>query len=1023
MVEIFAGGATLTAMAKSCGLANSIAVDKVKKRNCRASIIQLNLLEPDHRALLDEWLSSPLCVWIHLAPVCGTASRARDIQVEPDDPVPLRSVDFPEGLPNLSESDATRVQLANLLYEYSCKVFATAAKRGVLVTLENPTRSYFWMTVWLLELVGTFPLFSSDSQMCMLGSDRPKWTCVLASFAGISQLNIKCDQKHKHAPWRKTKDSYGRYIWATATESQYPRKFCAALVMIVLQQLQLQGLTLRPAELRQISQNPLLAAQEAQIAAGRQPRAAKIPPLVPDFSSVIVCRVDSPASIPCALLSKLSKPLDVQSVSQEPLTIPAHSRLLRCTDLSSRVNGGEVQGQTNSAGLTHEAAFGLPWSIEEFIKKACSSGHPRHFCNQIPEELNIAIQKHIDWNDAQISKFRADWCKHWLKRATELEKLEAQDRATRPEHVQRATRFKRLLLTEEILKSIDYPDVEALSILRCGSTIAGDIAASPLFRSQYKPCLTTVAQLEKSAKQRNEAILKMTKSSGDESLDLAVVAETEEELRRGWTVGPLSVDQLPQGAVISRRFPLQQGQKIRMIDDYTVSGINDSCTTHSKVDLHMVDTFCAVVKRYFELCDNKGLSSELMGKTYDLTSAYRQVPIKQDHLKFSYFAIYNCRTGKPEVYQLLTLPFGATHSVYNFLRLAKMIFSVATRGLFLLTTNFYDDFILASRKGLVESAQSAMELVFMLTGWNFATEGKKKTEFDIVCKALGVEFNFSKSGQRVLEVCNTQARVEELITILDNVLKSCRLSKQDALVLRGKLGFADSFLHGRLGLLVLKQLVEHAYSRGTEIDDDLKCSLTFMRGRLTNGKPLRIDHRFLATWHVYTDACYEPSEKSGGIGASLVDDSGCVVAWFGFQLDRDACKVFGSEIKDTIIFELELVAGIFALLFWSSKMRDGLQVLFCDNDGVRHSLIKGSTDGVIPKRLLGLHLQHEAEMNLMTWYARVPTESNLSDFPSRSAEHPLLSVQKCESEAAFVYWKRFLPCVECGSTLVYRGGE
>ena len=61
-----------------------------------------------------------------------------------------------------------------------------------------------------------------------------------------------------------------------------------------------------------------------------------------------------------------------------------------------------------------------------------------------------------------------------------------------------------------------------------------------------------------------------------------------------------SLNQLERGATISRRFPLSQGEKTRMIDDYSVSGVNDSCTIHSKLDLHMVDTFVAVIKSYFE---------------------------------------------------------------------------------------------------------------------------------------------------------------------------------------------------------------------------------------------------------------------------------------------------------------------------------------------------------------------------------------------------------------------------------------
>lgn len=1017
MIELFAGGAVLTAMAKSCGLQSSLAIDKVKRRNCRASIIQLDLLQDDHKALLDEWLGSPLLVWVHIAPVCGTSSRARDIQVEPDDPLPLRSCDFPEGLPDLSENDALRVKFANLLYQYACKVFQFAATRGILVTMENPSRSYFWMTVWVLELIFTLATYVSDSQMCMLGSDRAKWTAVMANFPGILQLNIQCDRNHKHAPWRHTRDANGRLVWATSVESQYPRKFCAALVMIVLQQLQQQGLTLRPQELQQIASNPVAATHVAQIATGKQPRAAKVPPLVPEFSQVLVCRVVHPSDIPCALLSKLSTSFKAKTAEMQDILVPPHSRLLRCTDLSSRVSKGDEQGRTNAdeAQWLHEAAFGLPWDIEEFITKACESGHPRHFCNQVPDELQVAIQKHVEWNDQQMSKYRADWCKRWLKRATELEEEERKDRAQRPAHVQLATRLKRLLLTEEILDSFEYEDCEAVNILREGSTIAGEVAPSAAFRSQYKPCLTTIAQLEKDSTHRNRMIMQLTNSSGDAELDESVLQETEEEVRRGWAIGPIEFSKLPEGAVLSRRFPLRQGPKTRMIDDYSISGVNDSCTSHSKVELHMVDTFCAVVKKYFEVCDLEGLESSLQGKTYDLTAAYRQVPIKPEHLKFSFFTIFNCRTDRAEIYQLYTLPFGATHSVYNFLRLAKVIFSIATRGLYLITTNFYDDFILASRRGLVESARQSMELLFMLTGWEYATEGKKKTEFSDVCAALGVEFNFSMSEQRIMHVYNTKKRVEDLIALIDAVLQNRTLSKQESLVLRGKLGFADSYLHGRLGLVVLKQLVDHAYSPGARVDENLLQSLRFMKDRLANGKPLQIDHRALETWHLYTDASYEPETKQGGIGATLINRKGEVVQWFGFELDQEDCKVFGSEIKQTIIFELELVAAVFSLTVWSDIVSKGLQVLFCDNDGVRHSLIRGSTEGHIPRVLMKIHLKHEAEKNLSTWFARVPAESNLSDYPSRNTSHSLLLPEKNVTDAALKIWRPYLVRIRCGA--------
>ena len=67
-----------------------------------------------------------------------------------------------------------------------------------------------------------------------------------------------------------------------------------------------------------------------------------------------------------------------------------------------------------------------------------------------------------------------------------------------------------------------------------------------------------------------------------------------------------------------------------------------------------------------------------------------------------------------------TMSFGATHSVYNFLRLAKALHAIAANGLMLLTTNFYDEFVLASQPCLKESGKNSMEMLFLLTGWEYA---------------------------------------------------------------------------------------------------------------------------------------------------------------------------------------------------------------------------------------------------------------------------------------------------------------
>ena len=79
-----------------------------------------------------------------------------------------------------------------------------------------------------------------------------------------------------------------------------------------------------------------------------------------------------------------------------------------------------------------------------------------------------------------------------------------------------------------------------------------------------------------------------------------------------------------------------------MIDDFSISGVNDSCIIHNKIDLHLIDTFAAAIRYFFAERRALSLAGSLEGETYDLKSACCQVPIRSEHLRFAYFSIYNC---------------------------------------------------------------------------------------------------------------------------------------------------------------------------------------------------------------------------------------------------------------------------------------------------------------------------------------------------------------------------------------------
>lgn len=210
---------------------------------------------------------------------------------------------------------------------------------------------------------------------------------------------------------------------------------------------------------------------------------------------------------------------------------------------------------------------------------------------------------------------------------------------------------------------------------------------------------------------------------------------------------------------------------------------------------------------------------------------------------------------------------------------------------------------------LQESAARGMELVFLLTGWFYAKEGKKATVFGSICKALGVQFNFHRSKDFLMHVENTEARKKEICGVVGAALEIGRLGKAESLILRGKVGFADSFIHGRLGALTLKKLSEHAYGRTSKLSPDVTTALQAMSLRLKVAGPRMVTSSPGRCWHIFTDAAYEQSTQTGGLGGVLFDDWGRACSWFSVEVTGSVSRKSGSGFKQSLIYELEMAAS------------------------------------------------------------------------------------------------------------------
>ena len=81
-----------------------------------------------------------------------------------------------------------------------------------------------------------------------------------------------------------------------------------------------------------------------------------------------------------------------------------------------------------------------------------------------------------------------------------------------------------------------------------------------------------------------------------------------------------------------------------------------------------------------------------------------------------------------------------------------------------------------------------------ILGWKFDREGPKSDSYSQLVSALGVQFKLDDTESGTLNVCNTEKRVADTTKLLEDVIRADRLSKKDALILRGKLAFCDAFI-------------------------------------------------------------------------------------------------------------------------------------------------------------------------------------------------------------------------------------
>lgn len=1003
-LELCAGCARLSASLATKGF-KAMAVDQKanKHKQCYATVA-LDLANEEALQLLKSLLKPPGRVfYVHAAPPCGTCSKARDRKLKwairrlgVKEPKPLRSALHPHGLPSLRGLDLKRVTLANRIYANIALLLKQAIRAGAFVSIENPTRSWMWQTQWMLELIDEFSLFPVTFQQCMHGGKRDKWSTFYTNAEWLLPLAKECDGSHVHAPWGITKDGI-KYKFNTAEEAEYPPVLCQRIAAAVHSAALSAGI--------QVVSQPNVVAPKApptkMAAAGRQPRGHRLPEVISEYKSTLF--VSWPFSKP----TKLPRFLSADEAAH--LGVPSLTKVLTCESRKS----ADVEDPNN--GVKWSAKLGILRTALEFVEEAVQLSHPFDSSSAVTDDAKWNIFAVLVDGPEAVLRRRREALSHYAKRAVALQLEEDKLHEQLPEHRQKLVADKRTLLLAEMCRDAGVPDNGLLELQLAGTPLTGVSGSTGLFEDAEacQPAMDDV-QLMKSSRWSRKMVAGRESNTMDMELNKDVWEITMKEVEKGWLQGPLSDSQVKSLVgplyVVSPRFGLRQSDKVRPIDDMSISLVNSSFAASYSLELDGVDGIAVLARTMagavtddgrvsLKLSDGSSLEGSLhfsldvtaartiLGRTLDLDSAYKQLLVRQSSLWSSVLQVRDC-AGQPHLFLSQVLPFGASAAVYSFNRFSKALQIIGSRLFSLTWTCYFDDFTQFDLAALGDSSQTTAEGFLDLVGWKFSMKDTKRCPMAASFSVLGVTVDLSASKSGIVVVRNKESRVLQIKQEIAEIIRSGSFSTAVASSLRGRLQFAESQTFGRAINLFMRACNSRAAntSPGTSLDENILGELRWAQCFIEDDRPriLKVDQSRVKVV-IFTDACLEEGDTRAGVGmvAYVCKDQVPVKRYFfADEVPKEVLEKL-QETTPKVISGLELMAAVMAIVLMKDHLLARRAFLFVDNEAARASLISMWSPVVTHAKLLRQLWDVIRTNSIFMWTSRVPSASNIADRPSR----------------------------------------
>ena len=479
----------------------------------------------------------------------------------------------------------------------------------------------------------------------------------------------------------------------------------------------------------------------------------------------------------------------------------------------------------------------------------------------------------------------------------------------------------------------------------------------------------------------NQAVVESIRAGEPTDLDKVAVEETLKEVEKGW-LRPCSIVDL-RNHHIAKRFPIQQKEKVRLIDDFSVCGVNGTVGLPERLRVESIEDLTAALLVGMDMKGSNLCDTDLCGRTYDLKSAYKQFGVSQECADRMKVALKHPTSGIA-YFDVLALPFGATASVSAFLRLSASIAFIGVVALKICWTVFFDDYSVVCPRKQAKEVGFFIESLFKLLGVQYAADGDKATPFDAVFKTLGLQLDVSGWQEGFFKIGHTESRRAELLADLEKLTAQSTVVTKELERLHGRLVWMRAFVFGRRLHAAVNTVSKFARCRARSffMNGELQYALGTLLKRLAIAEPLRVVKPSLHVMHVYTDGAYEPDTSTpGSIGAVLVDSDGDPLEFFGGVVPKSLLDELLESSKHPI-YELEILPVVLALGLWAPRLLNQHIVFHLDNEAARSAFIRATGATKCAEVMIDRFVDMEHKLNIWPWFSRVPSASNPSDAAS-----------------------------------------